>query len=161
MIKVYLGLGSNIGNRKDNLCKAIVMISGNIGSVVNISSLYESEAWGYKSENAFLNAAVEVQTNMYPDEILRDIKHIESMLGREEKSGEAYEDRPIDIDILFYGNYIFETEVLTVPHPQLEKRKFVLAPLAEIAPEFIHPVLNKKIKTLNNGCLDAVKVFEG
>lgn len=160
MVKVYLGLGSNIGNRKDTLCRSIVMISGKIGSVVNISSLYESEAWGYESNNKFLNAVVEIETELYPDEILKDIHEIELTLGRERKNTKAYEDRPIDIDILFYGNYVFETEVLTVPHPLLEKRKFVLAPLAEIAPEFIHPVLKKKIRTLNEACLDAVRVFE-
>lgn len=149
-----------MGNRKDNLCKAIALISQHIGRVNNMSSLYESEAWGYESCNRFMNAAIEVETNLYPDEILQHIKQIESTLGREEKKNNDYQDRPIDIDILFYGNYAFETEILTVPHPLLEKRKFVLSPLAEIAPNLLHPTLKKTIKMLNEECLDAIKKIE-
>jgi 2-amino-4-hydroxy-6-hydroxymethyldihydropteridine diphosphokinase len=161
VVTVYLGLGSNIGDRKDTLCKAIVMISGKIGSITNISSLYESEAWGYESKNKFLNAVIAVETSLFPDEILSEIKGMEIMLGREEKGKDGYEDRPIDIDILFYDKFVFETDILTVPHPHLEKRKFVLAPLAEIAPDFMHPILHKNIKELNEACKDEIQFFEG
>jgi len=160
MATAYLGLGSNIGDRKENLCQAILMLSAKVGSVVAVSSLYESEAWGYKSENKFLNAVVAIETELYPEELLSDIKEIEATLGREKKQTINYEDRPIDIDILFYDELVYETSKLIIPHPHIEKRKFVLAPMAEIAPDFVHPLIGKKIKELNRICEDSIQLFE-
>ncbi len=160
MVTVYLGLGSNTGDRKDNLLRALAMISARVGEITKISSLYESDAWGYQSGNKFLNAVVAVKTTLHPDEVLSDIKDIEKLQGRTEKKSVDYEDRLIDIDILFYDQLVLETDKLVVPHPHLEKRKFVLAPMAEIAPGFVHPVLRKKIKELNKACVDLIQFFE-
>ena len=157
---VYLSLGSNIGDRKDNLLKALAMISSRGGEITKISSLYESEPWGYQSCHQFLNAVIVVETTLYPDEILSDIKDIEKQLGREQSESQGYEDRPIDIDILFYDTLVLETDKLIIPHPHLEKRKFVLAPIAEIAPSFVHPLLHKKMKELNEACTDSIQLYE-
>ena len=159
MTTVYLGIGSNIGDRKENLCQAILMLSAKVGSVVAISSLYESESWGYNSEHKFLNAVVAIETELYPEELLSDIKEIETVLGRTQKQINNYEDRPIDIDILFYDLLVYETDNLIIPHPHIEKRKFVLVPMAEIAPDFIHPIIGKKIKELNRMCKDSIQLF--
>ena len=159
MAIAYLGLGSNIGDRKENLCQAILMFSSKVGSVVAVSSLYESEAWGFESKNKFLNAVVLIETELYPEELLSDIKEIEATLGREKKKTTNYEDRLIDIDILFYDELVYETDNLIIPHPHIEKRKFVLAPMAEIAPDFVHPIISKKIKELNRICEDSIQLF--
>jgi len=159
MATAYLGLGSNMGDRKENLCQAILMLSSKVGVVVAVSSLYESKAWGYDSENKFLNAVIAIETERYPEELLFDIKEIEAILGREKKKTISYEDRLIDIDILFYDELVYETDKLIIPHPHIEKRKFVLAPMAEIAPDFIHPLTDKKIKELNRICEDSIQLF--
>jgi 2-amino-4-hydroxy-6-hydroxymethyldihydropteridine diphosphokinase len=160
MTTAYLGLGSNIGNRKDHLLKALAMISSKVGEITKISSLYESEAWGYQSGHKYLNAVIAVETPLYPGEILSDIKEVEKQLGRKKTKNGEYEDRPIDIDILFYDRLLYETDNLAIPHPHMANRKFVLEPLAEIAPDFVHPVLNKKIKELNDACTDSIQLYE-
>jgi len=154
---IYLGLGSNIGNRAKNIENALVQISERIGTILCVSSLYESEAWGYSSNNKFLNIAAVVETTIAPEEILQKIKEIESILGRSKKKTETYEDRLIDIDILFYDDLIIEKQQLGIPHQHIEKRKFVLAPMLEIAPDFVHPVLRKTIRELNDELLSTNK----
>ena len=157
---VYFGLGSNIGNRKENLHNAISMLLEKVGKIIKTSAIYESEAWGYKSDNRFLNMVAAVETMLLPEELLVEIKNIERLFGRPQKTSDGYEDRPIDIDILFYDNQILETAELSIPHPRIVRRKFVLAPMVEIAPDFVHPFLCKNIKELNELCVDPIQLFE-
>ena len=139
----YLGLGSNLGNRQENLQKAIACLDPGA-----VSSVYETKPWGYSSENAFLNQVIRIDTALSPSELLQQIRQIEKSLGREEKTKDGYEDRLIDIDILLYDDLILETEELTIPHPHLHERLFVLEGLNEIAPDLIHPRLNQSIAEL-------------
>lgn len=149
MAHCFLSLGSNLGNRRKNITAAIARISEKTGKIVALSDYYETEPWGFESDAKFLNLVVEVETDLHLYDLLRTTQKIERETGRKEKSvGGVYKDRIIDIDILFYDNIVLETNDLTVPHPLLHKRRFVLQPLAEIAPNFVHPALNKKIKDL-------------
>ena len=149
MTTVYLGLGTNIGNRKENLTRAIEALSLALGPCTAQSSFIETAPWGFDSENAFLNCAVAFETELTPLQLLDTTESIERELGRTTKSnGGIYHDRIIDIDILLYGCEIVETPRLTIPHPLMHLRDFVLEPLAEIAPEAIHPALGKSIHQL-------------
>ena len=143
---VYLGLGTNIGDRQQNLTRAIELLSLALGKCIAVSRFIETAPWGFKSENSFLNCAAAFETELQTTELLDTTESIERELGRTVKSqGGNYSDRIIDIDILLYGNETIETERLTVPHPLMHKRDFVLQPLAEIAPDVVHPVLDKSI----------------
>jgi len=148
--RIFLLLGCNLGDRKGQLDGAIGMIPRMIGTVVKCSSFYESEPWGFVSPDSFLNVAVEVETGLLPDEVLREAKGIEGLLGRKSKIGkrERYASRTMDVDILFYDDLVLHTEELVIPHPLLHLRKFVLIPLNEIAPEFVHPVLHRTVNEL-------------
>lgn len=148
MALVYLCLGSNLGHKEEFLRLALKEIEKQIGLIKACSAFYSSEPWGFESENTFLNACVALETCLDPQTCLYTIKNIEIKLGRIKSPLEGYKDRVIDIDILFYDKLIIQEKHLTIPHPLLHKRKFVLNPLSEIAPEFIHPVINKTIKTL-------------
>ena len=148
MALVYLGLGSNLGQKEEFLELAIIEIEKQIGSLVARSAFYESEPWGFDSPNAFINACVAVQTTLSPNECLNSIAGIETSLGRTKRPSEAYTDRVIDIDILFYDQLILQEDQLTIPHPLLHLRKFVLNPLVEIAPKLMHPIFNKSISKL-------------
>lgn len=149
--RVYLGLGTNIGDKKENLARAIEKLSLALGECKALSSLIETEPWGFDSCNSFLNCTAAFDTGLSPFELLDTTERIERELGRTAKSSNGnYHDRIIDIDILFYGNTIIKSERLTVPHPLMQQRRFVLEPLAEIAPDTIHPVLAKSIKQLLN-----------
>jgi len=161
MAFVLISLGSNLGNRINNLNNAIVEIQDNIGKVLNVSSVYESEAWGFVSENTFLNQVIRLNTNHEPDELLKGLLNIERRMGRS-RSSKGYESRAIDLDILFYEDYIIDKETLKVPHPWLHERKFVLVPLDEIDAGLIHPVFKKSIHQLLNSCADKlwVKKFD-
>lgn len=149
MATVYLGLGTNIGNRKENLTRAIEALSLALGPCTAQSSFIETAPWGFDSENAFLNCAVAFETELAPLELLDTTESIERELGRTTKSsGGIYHDRVIDIDILLYGSEIIETPRLTIPHPLMHLRDFVLEPLSEIAPHAIHPTTGKSIEEL-------------
>lgn len=125
------------------------MICGTImGNLVNLSSLYETEPWGFSSPNKFLNAAICIETEHSPEKCLAMAKAIEREMGRMKHEGAGYEDRPIDIDILFYDDLVMNSETLTIPHPLIQNRDFVLRPLAEIAPDLTHPVFGKSIEEL-------------
>ena len=145
MVTVYLGLGSNLGDRQSNLTKAFELLKQR-ASVEQISSLYETEPVGYREQPRFLNAVCRVSTYLSPEQLLISIKEIETTLGRRASFPNA--PRPVDIDILFYGNQVIDTPQLTIPHPRLEERAFVLVPLAELAPELTHPVSGSKVREL-------------
>lgn len=148
MASVYLGLGTNIGNKRKNMVTAAALLAERAGDVLSLSSFYETEPWGFDSENTFLNAALELETGCSPMELLRLTQQIEQEMGRTQKSDGSYHDRIIDIDILLYGNEIIHTEELVVPHPLMQQRLFVMQPLAEIAPSLVHPVLQKSMYEL-------------
>jgi len=130
--QLYLSLGSNLGNKKKNLEDALSLISDLVGHVCRVSSFIETEPWGFDSKNTFLNAACLVETALTPEQCLNITQEIERKLGRTAKSGDSYEDRPIDIDLLSYDNLNIDTPELTLPHPRMHEREFVMIPLQEI-----------------------------
>lgn len=157
MHKVFLLLGSNLADRFLMLSKARDYIQKLVGEIKTESHIYESAPWGFKSEKAFLNQILIIDTLLNPTEILEMIKLIEKEMGRV-KTSDNYESRIIDIDILFYNNEIIELPNLVIPHPQLHKRRFTLVPLAEIEPLFHHPILKKTMQNLLNDCDDNSEV---
>ena len=149
MAIVFLGLGSNLGNRNEQLLAAINLLSEKAGNNPVFSDFYETEPWGYSSPNPYLNVAVQLKTSLSPFELLTVTQQIERELGRTTKTKEGqYADRHIDIDILMYDDLILQTPELVLPHPRMHQRLFVLQPLAAIAPKLLHPVLNKTIMEL-------------
>jgi 2-amino-4-hydroxy-6-hydroxymethyldihydropteridine diphosphokinase len=147
MAVVYFSLGSNEGDRLNSLVKATKLIDNLIGKVMHYSSVVESEPWGFESETTFYNMVLWADTKLSPQQILNKILAIEKSLGRT-RHGKDYTNRIIDIDILFYDEEQINDESLVIPHPLLHKRKFVLQPLAEIAPDLIHPVFKASISEL-------------
>lgn len=146
---VYLGLGTNLGNKKSFLNQALDNIEKRIGRIISRSSFYDTAPWGFVSENRFLNAVAKVETKLTPTEVLSITQTIEKELGRKTKSDTlGYADRPIDIDILFFNDEVIKEQQLEIPHPQIENRDFVLLPLVEIAPDLHHPVLQKTMREL-------------
>ena len=149
MANAYLGLGSNLGNKQQQLNVAITRLTEIVGNISAISDFYETTSWGYESPNPFLNAAIQIETSLSPHELLTTIQQIEHGLGRISKSqDQQYTDRLIDIDMLMYDNLILQTPDLILPHSLMHERLFVLQPLSEIAPNLIHPVFNKTITEL-------------
>lgn len=144
---VYLGLGSNLGDKQINIEMALKNIEKQIGDIVSLSAFYMSEPVGFDSKNMFLNCAVSLKTKLSPYELLAKTQIIEKEMGRLNKSDTyGYSDRIIDIDLLFYDNAVINNPpTLVIPHPHIAQRLFVLDPLAEIAPDFTHPVLKKTI----------------
>ena len=149
---VYLGLGSNEGDRQQLMQMAIELLSDELGNPVKLSTVIETQPVGFSSPNPFLNMVALFSTDIPPMELLEITERVERRLGRMKKTqrGGAYSDRPMDIDILIYGDRVIESERLTVPHPRMHERSFVLAPLAEIAPSLVHPTLGKSILELNS-----------
>ena len=141
----YLGLGSNMGEREENLRQALTLLSLEV-DLKQISSIYETEPVGYKEQPLFLNLVCHIATNLSPEQLLRLAKDIETRMGRLPSFPNA--PRIIDIDILFYDDKIVESQDLTIPHPRLQHRGFVLIPLTEIAPDLVHPKLGKSIAEL-------------
>ncbi len=148
MAKLYLGLGSNLGDRKKNITDATMICAALVGTLESLSSLYETEPWGFSTPNKFMNAAICLETDKSPELCLAMLKGIEREMGRVYSCNTGYEDRIIDIDILLYDDLILQTETLTIPHPRMEERDFVLRPLAEIAPELKHPVRGDSIEKI-------------
>ncbi len=156
MVRSFLLLGSNLGDRQDYLEKARTMIKRRIGKLVAISSLYQTAAWGNTEQAAFLNQVIGVETKLTPEKVLKSIHEIEKLQGR--TPGEKWGPRTLDIDILFYGDQIINTPELTIPHPEIANRRFTLEPLMEVEPDLTHPVLNKTIRKMLATCPDSLPV---
>ncbi|MCK4662319.1 MAG: 2-amino-4-hydroxy-6-hydroxymethyldihydropteridine diphosphokinase [Bacteroidales bacterium] len=157
MVNVFLVLGSNIKSRHNYIEKACNMIQRDLGKIVNSSAYYETEPWGFDTKNFFLNKIIIVETLLSPEKLLSATQTIEKKLGRK-RDNKRYNSRTIDIDILFYNKKTINTDNLVIPHPKILVRRFVLEPLTEIAPNFIHPLYNKTIKELLNDCPDKLTV---
>lgn len=156
MAKLVLLIGGNMGDRKKNLAVATSFIRKRIGKLKRQSALYETAAWGNTNQPDFLNQVLVVETKLVADEVMSSILVIEKEMGRRRTVKNA--PRLIDIDILFYDKNIYNSESLAVPHPQLPNRRFVLAPLNELMPQFIHPVLKKSVHQLLLSCRDKLEV---
>jgi len=154
---VFLGIGTNLGNREYYLDRALEAIGASAGEVSAVSRIYETEPWGFKSKNKFLNMAVRINTDLEPEELLHTVLEIEKQLGRKRKT-KRYSSRTVDIDILLYGDRVIMEQCLQVPHPKLGQRRFVLVPLCDIAAEMVHPVLMKTFARLLEECGDENKV---
>ena len=154
---VFIGLGTNLGKRENNLNDAVAEINRLVGKVLKKSFIYETEPWGFQSENQFLNVIVKIETGLSPKAVLEAILRIELYLGRV-RSGIQYSSRIIDIDILFYDDQEINENDLVVPHPKLHERKFVLVPLVEMEPELVHPVFKKSVSSLLDECEDKSEV---
>ena len=150
--QTFLSIGSNLGDRFENLRQAQSYIASEIGHIARASSVYVTQAWGVRDQPDFLNQALEVKTELTPEKMLEKIQRIEKQMGRIKT--EKWSKRLIDIDILFYNQDIIQTENLTIPHPFLHERNFVLAPLAEIAPDFLHPIFQISILELYQNSKD-------
>lgn len=159
MCKVYLGLGSNQGDRFNYIQQATQAIEQEIGSVEKTSSYYETEPWGFNDDVRFINQVIKIDTRLSAENVLKHILLIEKQLGRDRiQNDQKYSSRVIDIDILFYDNQHITLSNLEIPHPHIQYRAFVLKPLNEIAPEFVHPILNTSIQTLLKNCTDNLQV---
>lgn len=152
----YLLLGGNMGDRVSLLARAVGLINQKIGPVLKISALYETAAWGNQDQAAFLNQAIMVTTSLSATETLKQIQEIERELGRARI--EKWGSRTIDIDIIFFNGEQIDQPDLTIPHPHMQNRNFVLVPLAEIAAEYVHPVLQSTVASLQQQCRDTLEV---
>jgi 2-amino-4-hydroxy-6-hydroxymethyldihydropteridine diphosphokinase len=159
METVFLGLGGNQDDRWLLLEQAKAMVSQNVGTIIKESSVYETPPWGFESKDYFLNQVIQVVTPLEPETLIQELQAIESSLGRI-RGAQQYASRSMDIDLLFYGNRILQTDNLQVPHPRLHLRNFVLLPLNEIAPAYIHPILKMNIKELLAVSSDDSKCFK-
>jgi 2-amino-4-hydroxy-6-hydroxymethyldihydropteridine diphosphokinase len=150
---IFLGIGTNLNDRESNLKEAVARIEEYIGKIVASSSVFETEPWGFKAENEFLNMVVKVKTRLNPSGLLGRILMIESLLGRV-RGEKRYASRVIDIDILLYEDLVIDEISMKIPHPLMHERKFVLVPLGEIEPELVHPVFRQTIASLLIKCKD-------
>lgn len=147
-MEIVLGFGSNIGNRRTTIEQAYDMLSRTLGKMIKCSSFIETEPWGFECKDKFINSVAVFETLLSPLEALKVCNETEYALGRRRNNAVGYASRTIDIDILFCEDRIIDTSELQVPHPLIDKRNFVLLPLKEILPDFVHPLLNKKIKDI-------------
>ena len=154
--KAYILLGSNKGNRKGFLSKAKKQIELHCGAIEKESSVYQTAAWGLIKQQHFLNQIISIKTKFLPNDLMKNLLKIEEELGRIRTV--KYGPRTIDLDILFYDELIYQSKVVTLPHPAIQHRKFVLVPMAELSPGKIHPVLHKTIKSLLKICTDELDV---
>lgn len=150
-VVTILSLGSNIGDKFNFLTLSKSLIYHKIGQILLSSNIYETEPWGVENQDSYLNQVISVQTDRTPNELLKDIHSIEKELGRIRNV--HYGARTIDIDILYYGERIINAKRLKIPHPHIQKRRFILVPLSEVSPEMLHPLLKKT----NQELLDVVK----
>lgn len=148
MERIFIHLGSNLGDRRQYLEAAIAAIEKQVGPLVARSSLYETEAWGTQAQPDFLNMAIELSTNLDPEALMLCLLRIEAELGRLRSENEIRGPRTIDLDLLAYGNRAQESPLLILPHPRMHLRNFVLVPLMDLAAEWEHPVLGKSIEEL-------------
>ena len=155
--QAWICLGTNLGDRLSNLETARERIKGSCGKIIAESGIYESRSWGYESENEFYNQCIALNTRLDPLSLLQDLQLIEKEFGREKKNS-GYEDRSLDLDILFYDDRIIEHSDLVIPHPHIAERMFVLRPLSEISPRKIHPVSGLTVEEMMTRCKDPVKV---
>jgi 2-amino-4-hydroxy-6-hydroxymethyldihydropteridine diphosphokinase len=158
MNNVYLLIGGNMGERMANLAAARNRINIDCGRITASSSIYETEAWGYKEQPAFLNQALAIETSLEAEKLMEEILKIEMALGRKREI--RLGPRIIDIDIIYFNDEIINSSNLTIPHPSMADRKFVLTPLVEIAPAFIHPILLKTNQVLLKECGDSSVVYK-
>ncbi len=149
----YLSLGSNKGNKQEHLQQAIYLISQKIGTVLAVSSIYKTASWGFDSDD-FYNICIKVNTTLNPEMLLEKAQMVEKYLGRVHQESDTYEDRVIDVDVLFFDDEVIFSKNLIVPHPKMLDRKFVLVPLAEIEPNFMHPITKQKINQCLFHCTD-------
>jgi len=156
MNKAYLLIGGNMGDRNKNLNEAIDFIARECGSVIKSSSIYETAAWGKTDQPDFLNQCLLIQTSLSAPDLMKQLLKIEEKMGRKRK--EKNDPRIIDIDILFFNDEVLQTEFLTLPHPQVQNRRFALVPLKEIAPNLVHPVFKKSMSKLLDECPDKLEV---
>lgn len=158
-VSIYLSLGANLGNEIETIQEAISLLSeSDILKIEKVSSFYKSEPYGNTNQNWFTNIAICGTTALSESVLLHNCKVIENYLGREVRS--RWGEREIDIDILFYGNTTYNSDFLVIPHPEIQKRNFVLVPMNEIAPDFVHPLLNKTINELLKSTPDKLKVIK-
>ncbi|MCL7765131.1 2-amino-4-hydroxy-6-hydroxymethyldihydropteridine diphosphokinase [Polaribacter sp. Z014] len=155
----YLSLGTNQGNKLENLQNAINLIADDIGGILKISSIYKTPSWGFDG-NDFYNICIKVSTNQQPEALMSSLLKIENELGRQRSTKEGYQDRNIDIDILLFEDHIIFSKTLIVPHSKMLQRKFVLIPLSEIAPTVIHPIEKKQISICIQGCDDTSEIIK-
>lgn len=150
-------MGSNLGQREDIMNQAVNMMLDRCGELIGKSLIYETEPWGFTAEQNFLNQVVAIRTEMTPHNLLREFMSIEKELGRV-RIGIGYQSRPIDLDILYYDDLIINDDELIIPHPRLQKRRFTLLPLNDVASDFVHPILKKTNKELLEECEDTSEV---
>ena len=154
MATAYIGLGTNMGDKRGNLIRASALLAERVGDVLALSSVYETEPWGFESENRFLNAVIVLSTPLSPWELLDATRLIEIEMGRIGKSDGNYHDRIIDIDLLMVDDLVIRSERLTLPHPLMRERRFVMEPLAEVAPDTRHPVSGKTMRELREALME-------
>lgn len=154
--EVYVLLGTNIGNKLNNLEVAITLIGNSVGKISKLSKIYETEAWGKTDQPSFYNQVILLTTHLHPEQLLLRLLDIESDIGRVRY--EKWGERIIDIDILYFDDQIVKTLQLQVPHPEIQNRRFTLIPLLEVAPNLIHPVLNRTTEELLADCTDNLNV---
>ena len=159
MERCYILFGSNMGDKDQLFADACILINNRCGQVVEVSSAYESEPWGFEADEWFLNRVIALDTELDPEMMMQRLLEIEAEFGRvRHPEQEGYASRPIDLDILYFGERVIHSEHLTVPHPRLHLRRFALMPMCELAPDLVHPVLQKTQRELLEECPDTLEV---